>query len=111
MGKDAWCYKRARRRSLLVSPACPPQVTRRATPYSWSTTVPARMLLLGDAVYCPQQLSHSDWQAASDVDPALARRTRETFLRDLELHGGEAVGSHFPGLIAGRGLPSSDVAT
>ncbi len=72
---------------------------------------PARMLLLGDAVYCPQQLSHADWQAASDVDPALARTTRETFLRDLELHGGEAVGSHFPGLIAGRGLTNSGVAT
>ncbi len=71
----------------------------------------ARMLLLGDAVYCPQQLSHADWQAASDVDPALARRTREALVRDLELHGGEAVGSHFPGLIAGRGLASSDVAT
>jgi glyoxylase-like metal-dependent hydrolase (beta-lactamase superfamily II) len=71
----------------------------------------ARILLLGDAVYCPQQLSHTDWQATSDVDPALARRTRETFLRDLELHGGEAVGSHFPGLIAGRGLATSDVAT
>jgi glyoxylase-like metal-dependent hydrolase (beta-lactamase superfamily II) len=72
---------------------------------------PARMLLLGDAVYCPQQLSHADWQAASDVDPTLARATRETFLRDLELHGGEAVGSHFPGLIAGRGLANSGVAT
>jgi glyoxylase-like metal-dependent hydrolase (beta-lactamase superfamily II) len=70
----------------------------------------ARMLLLGDALYCPQQLSHVDWQAASDVDPALARRTRETFFRDLELHGGEAVGSHFPGLIAGRGLATSDVS-
>jgi glyoxylase-like metal-dependent hydrolase (beta-lactamase superfamily II) len=70
----------------------------------------ARLLLLGDAVYCPQQLSHVDWQAASDVDPALARRTRETLFRDLELNGGEALGSHFPGLIAGRGLASSDVA-
>jgi glyoxylase-like metal-dependent hydrolase (beta-lactamase superfamily II) len=71
----------------------------------------ARMLLLGDAVYCPQQLSHADWEAASDVDPALARKTRETFFRDLELHGGEAVGSHFPGLIAGRGLANSGVDT
>ncbi|HXW80143.1 MAG TPA: MBL fold metallo-hydrolase [Acidimicrobiales bacterium] len=72
---------------------------------------PARMLLLGDAVYCPQQLSHADWQAASDVDPALARRTREAFFRDLELHGGEAIGSHFPGLIAGRALAGPGVAT
>jgi glyoxylase-like metal-dependent hydrolase (beta-lactamase superfamily II) len=71
----------------------------------------ARMLLLGDAVYCPQQLSYADWQAASDVDPVLARRTRETLFRDLEQHGGEAVGSHFPGLVAGRGLAGSGVGT
>ena len=41
----------------------------------------ARMLLLGDAVYCPQQLSHSDWQAASDasVCPPGSSRTRPRF--------------------------------
>jgi glyoxylase-like metal-dependent hydrolase (beta-lactamase superfamily II) len=65
---------------------------------------PDRLLLLGDAMYCPQQLSNLDWEAASDVDPALARRTRETYERDLEIHGGEAVGCHFPELIAGRAL-------
>jgi glyoxylase-like metal-dependent hydrolase (beta-lactamase superfamily II) len=69
----------------------------------------ARMLLLGDALYCPQQLSNLDWQAASDVDPDLARRSREVLFRDLELHGGEAVGTHFPGLIAARGLASREV--
>jgi glyoxylase-like metal-dependent hydrolase (beta-lactamase superfamily II) len=65
---------------------------------------PDRMLLFGDAMYCPQQLSNLDWEAASDVDPALARRTRDTLQRDLELHGGEALGSHFPELIAGRAI-------
>ncbi|HTT89187.1 MAG TPA: MBL fold metallo-hydrolase [Acidimicrobiales bacterium] len=69
----------------------------------------ARMLLLGDALYCPQQLSNVDWQAASDVDPVLARRSREALLRDLDLHGGEAVGSHFPGLVAARGLANPEV--
>jgi glyoxylase-like metal-dependent hydrolase (beta-lactamase superfamily II) len=71
---------------------------------------PDRVLLFGDAMYCPQQLSHLDWEAASDVDPALARRTRETFQRDLELHGGEALGSHFPELIAGRAIATPDVS-
>lgn len=69
---------------------------------------PDRMLLFGDAMYCPQQLTHLDWEAASDVDPALARRTRETLQRDLELHGGEALGSHFPELIAGRAISTKD---
>jgi glyoxylase-like metal-dependent hydrolase (beta-lactamase superfamily II) len=61
-----------------------------------------RALVFGDAMYCPQQLTNSDWAAASDVDPKLARRTRETFLRDLEAHGGTGVGCHFPQLAAGR---------
>jgi glyoxylase-like metal-dependent hydrolase (beta-lactamase superfamily II) len=67
-----------------------------------------RVLLFGDALYCPQQLTHLDWEAASDVDPALARRTRETLQRDLELHGGEGLGSHFPELIAGRAISTRD---
>jgi glyoxylase-like metal-dependent hydrolase (beta-lactamase superfamily II) len=63
-----------------------------------------RALLLGDALYCPQQLGHSDWAAISDVDPALAARTRRALERDLEQHDALAVGAHFPGLIAGRML-------
>jgi glyoxylase-like metal-dependent hydrolase (beta-lactamase superfamily II) len=61
-----------------------------------------RVLLFGDAMYCPQQLTNADWDAATDVDPILAARTRETYLRDLERHGGSALGCHFPELLAGR---------
>ena len=63
-----------------------------------------RALLLGDAIYCPQQLARSDWAALSDVDPALAARTRSALARDLDHHGGAAVGAHFPGLVAARVL-------
>jgi glyoxylase-like metal-dependent hydrolase (beta-lactamase superfamily II) len=63
-----------------------------------------RALLLGDAMYCPQQLTNADWAATSDVDAHLARRTRERYMRDLEAHGGAAVGCHFPELRAGRVL-------
>lgn len=61
-----------------------------------------RALLFGDAMYCPQQLTHSDWAAMSDVDAALARATRERYLRDVDAHGGAVVGCHFPELQAGR---------
>jgi len=63
-----------------------------------------RALLFGDAMYCPQQLTSLDWAAASDVDPVLARRTREFYLRDLDAHGGIGLGCHFPALQAGRVL-------
>lgn len=65
-----------------------------------------RALLLGDAVYCPQQLTDLDWGAVVDVDPALARRTREALYRDMDRHEVLAVGCHFPGLVAGRALAS-----
>ncbi len=61
-----------------------------------------RAVLLGDAVHCPQQLSNADWGAVGDVDPVLAARTRTWLQRDLDAHGGVAVGSHFPGLVGSR---------
>jgi glyoxylase-like metal-dependent hydrolase (beta-lactamase superfamily II) len=66
-----------------------------------------RAVLLGDSVYCPQQLTHTDWEATSDVDPTLARRTRERLWREVEDHGGITVGPHFPGLRAGRVLSAT----
>lgn len=63
-----------------------------------------RVLLLGDSMYCPQQLSNIDWEVTFDVDPVLARRTRQSYQRDLELHGGGAIGCHFPELRAARVL-------
>jgi glyoxylase-like metal-dependent hydrolase (beta-lactamase superfamily II) len=61
-----------------------------------------RALLFGDALYCPQQLTNNDWDAVSDLDKELARKTRETYFRDLDRNGGIALGCHFPGLRSGR---------
>jgi glyoxylase-like metal-dependent hydrolase (beta-lactamase superfamily II) len=65
----------------------------------------ARAVLLGDAVTCPIQLEEPDWGAMSDVDPALAARTREALYKELEGTDTLAVGAHFPGLEFGRVLP------
>jgi glyoxylase-like metal-dependent hydrolase (beta-lactamase superfamily II) len=65
---------------------------------------PERVLLFGDALYCAHQLSNADWDAASDVDPVLAAQTRTRYIRELETHGGSALGCHFPELLAARAL-------
>jgi glyoxylase-like metal-dependent hydrolase (beta-lactamase superfamily II) len=61
-----------------------------------------RALLLGDSIYCPLQLTETDWAISVDVDPKLARATRERYVRALEDDGGIGVGCHFPELRAGR---------
>jgi glyoxylase-like metal-dependent hydrolase (beta-lactamase superfamily II) len=66
-----------------------------------------RALLLGDSLYCPLQLTEVDWAISVDVDPKLARRTRERYLRELESGGDLGVGCHFPELRAGRVLAGS----
>ncbi|MFL6205171.1 MAG: hypothetical protein ACJ739_07440, partial [Acidimicrobiales bacterium] len=61
-----------------------------------------RVYLLGDAVECPLQLEEPDFYILSDVDPDLARRTRETLWRELEDTPALVGAAHFPGLEFGR---------
>jgi glyoxylase-like metal-dependent hydrolase (beta-lactamase superfamily II) len=61
-----------------------------------------RAVVVGDAVYCPTQLSHLHWAAASEVDPPLARRTRDWLAREFADERTVMLGPHFPGLRAGR---------
>ena len=63
-----------------------------------------RALLLGDAVECPLQLEEPDFHALSDVDPAMAARTREALWRELEGTNTALTAAHFPGLQFGRVL-------
>ena len=59
-------------------------------------------MLLGDAVHCPIELVEDDWEAVYDVDPVLARRTREALSREIEGRNIPVAAAHFPGLQFGR---------
>ena len=63
-----------------------------------------RVLLLGDAVTCPVQLAEEDWNGISDMDPALARRTRDALWAELEGTSTRFTAAHFPDLQFGRVL-------
>ena len=63
-----------------------------------------RAMLLGDATHCPVELYEAEWDGLGDVDPVLARRTRNAMFAELEASGVPATAAHFPGLQFGRVL-------
>jgi glyoxylase-like metal-dependent hydrolase (beta-lactamase superfamily II) len=60
-----------------------------------------RGIILGDVVHCPVQLEEEEWGCVFDVDPALARSTRENLLAELEGSHLVAAG-HFTDFSFGR---------
>jgi glyoxylase-like metal-dependent hydrolase (beta-lactamase superfamily II) len=63
---------------------------------------PERAVVLGDAIHCPIEISAPEVEFVFDVDPVLARRTKQRIERELEAPGTIAAGGHFPDLIFGR---------
>ena len=55
-----------------------------------------RALLLGDVVHCPVELLDEEWAGMGDVDPELAKRTRNAMARELEGTDVPAAAAHFP---------------
>jgi glyoxylase-like metal-dependent hydrolase (beta-lactamase superfamily II) len=61
-----------------------------------------RAFLLGDVIGCPVQIQESEWGAMSDVDPKLAKRTRETLWKEIEGTDDLVTAAHFSELQFGR---------
>lgn len=62
----------------------------------------ARAFILGDGISCPVQFEEPEWSGLGDVDPKLARRSREALAREVEGTGALVGTSHFPVLTFGR---------
>ncbi len=95
---------------IAIAPGLTARHTPGHTPGHYGLVVSSgtdRALILGDAVECPLQVEEPDFYAMSDVDPALAARTREALWRELEGSGALVTAAHFPGLQFGRVLTGS----
>jgi hypothetical protein len=53
-------------------------------------------------VHCPVELLEAEWQGMGDVDPELARRTRERVAREIEGTDVPVAAAHFPEMAFGR---------
>ncbi|HLZ30716.1 MAG TPA: MBL fold metallo-hydrolase [Chloroflexota bacterium] len=67
----------------------------------------ARGLLLGDVVHCPVELLDDEWTGLGDVDPQLAKRTRNALAREIEGTDTPVAAAHFPGMVFGRLLAAN----
>lgn len=61
-----------------------------------------RAMLLGDVVHCPVELLDDEWAGLGDVDPELARRTKNALARELEGTDTPVAAAHFEGMQFGR---------
>ena len=62
-----------------------------------------RAMMLGDVVHCPVQLVADEWAGMFDVDPVLAKRTRNALAQELDGDANAVMaGAHFPGMHFGR---------
>jgi glyoxylase-like metal-dependent hydrolase (beta-lactamase superfamily II) len=67
----------------------------------------SRGLLLGDVVHCPVELLDDEWAGLGDVDPALAKATRNALAREIEGTNTPVAAAHFPGMVFGRLLSAN----
>ena len=67
----------------------------------------SRGLLLGDVVHCPVELLDDEWAGLADVDPELAKRTRNALAREIEGTDTPVAAAHFPGMVFGRLLAAN----
>ena len=60
------------------------------------------MVITGDLLHHPVQMSHPAWAEVADYDVALARETRRAFLDEHCRLGTRIAGTHFPTAPVGR---------
>lgn len=61
-----------------------------------------RAMILGDVIHCPLELVDNEFAIMADIDPAMAKRSKETLRKELEGTNIHVSSSHFPGLEFGR---------
>jgi len=61
-----------------------------------------RGMLLGDVIHCPVELLDDEWSGLGDLDPDLAKRTRNKLAREIEGTDVPVAAAHFPGMVFGR---------
>lgn len=88
-----------------IAPGITTRATPGHTPGHLSVVISSgaeRLIVLGDVMHCPAQLTESEWQFLYDVDADLASTTRAELLREAEDPSVTLLPAHFPGMQAPR---------
>ncbi len=98
---------------VSIAPGITSRMTPGHTPGHMSAVVSdsgARLIMLGDVMHCPTQLTEIEWLFLFDVDKKLAARTRAAMVHEAEEPHTTLLPCHFPDmrsarLIAAEGEP------
>lgn len=89
----------------VIAPGITTRATPGHTPGHTSSVISSngeRLIVLGDALHCPAQLTETEWQFLYDADKELASRTRADLLREADEPNTALLPCHFPGMTATR---------
>lgn len=98
---------------VTLLPGMTTRLTPGHTPGHMSTVISSgseRLIVLGDALHCPAQLTELEWEFVYDVDAALARKTRAALVEEASVANTTLLPCHFAGMQAARLLPVGDAA-
>ena len=98
---------------VTLLPGMTTRLTPGHTPGHMSTVISSgneRLIVLGDALHCPAQLTELEWEFFYDVDAALARKTRAALVEEAAVPNTSLLPCHFPEMQASRLLPVGDAA-
>jgi glyoxylase-like metal-dependent hydrolase (beta-lactamase superfamily II) len=90
---------------VTIAPGITTRQTPGHTPGHTSVIISSgdeRIIMLGDALHCPAQLTETEWEVVFDTDPALAKKTRQALLREAESPGTALLPCHLPGMSPAR---------
>lgn len=91
-----------------IAPGFTTRATPGHTPGHTSAVISSgteRMLVLGDAIHCPAQLTETEWEVMFDTDRTMALAARNALLREAEEPDTRLLPMHFPAMQAARLLP------
>jgi glyoxylase-like metal-dependent hydrolase (beta-lactamase superfamily II) len=93
-----------------IAPGITTRATPGHTPGHTSLVISSggeRLIVLGDALHCPAQLTETEWQFLYDADPTLAKNSRAALLVEAEAPNTALLPCHFPGMVSARLLVGS----
>ncbi len=93
-----------------IAPGITTRLTPGHTPGHTSVVISSgdqRIIMLGDALHCPAQLTETEWELVFDTDPALAKATRNALIREAEDPNTALLPCHLPGMAAARLITAS----